>query len=269
MENVNIEELRKARTLLEQECFEVRTADFGNKETLYDVMGKLDTKGAVDYMEQFLQNWEKYCGTNGINADEYSVSMTFGTYYSGDLYEQVVNSVDVDYIREHQIKPLIDDLVVVDSGVGSYNIGAKTGDEDPTKYADEEFKSFVVSFSEFKELLSERGYELDGIQSFDDVVNQLLTDRYRQPVARISRFINEIQFSEFPDNINRAVKDINEINKVNYSQFPNDTVKKYEEPVGQATVPMNEHIDFSEFPDNTNKPIKDDINDIDYSRKPR
>ena len=200
MEKIKVEDLMKAKALLDQECFEYQAGGYGHKEKLNDVVSRMDTEGAVDYMEQLLQNWEKYCGTNGIDSDKYSVSMTFSIFYGVEFDELEAN---YEYIRENNIRPNIEDIVVVDSGVGSYYTSdGKLETEDPIKYADEESKSFVVSFSEFKKMLSERGFELEGVQSFENITDNLLEDRYVQPRARISHTYNKIDLSGLPADFN-------------------------------------------------------------------
>ena len=156
MERVDVELIKKSEELLEQECFPYFSQGIKRKkETLHDVavsMNKMNTKGLVDHILTEVWDWARFLSARGSDPGKHQLPMSIGLYYSGDLYEKDNLS---DYIIENSIRPIIEDIAVIDFG---YDVN----------------DFFVVHFSEFINLLSVNGYELEGVQSFDDIVNLVL-----------------------------------------------------------------------------------------------
>ena len=190
MENIKIEELKKAKALLDQKYFGYTNGGYGESQTLYEIMSNMDAEGAVDYAEEFFKNWEKYCGTKGIEYDGLSVSMIFSTFYSDEI--------NPSRIEDEHIKPSLDDVVLLDVATGYYTKDGKEDSEDPIEYSTSD-RLFTISFSEFKKLLTERGYEL-GVQSFDEIAENILSSK--NAVVRMSHGYNNIDLSGLPEGIN-------------------------------------------------------------------
>lgn len=159
------QELINLKKKLEQKVLIFDT--FGNEGpySMYEIEKRVNTEGAVHHIENYFENLIQYFSNKNVKYNEVTIYLQFGIFVS-DKY------VDKDFYLKDNAKP-VNDLLLVEVSGFNYVDSGQIYHEDPESITKEAYVPFVILFDKFTKLLEEKGFELEGINTFDTIAEKI------------------------------------------------------------------------------------------------
>jgi len=145
------QELINLKKKLEQKVLIFDTWGNEGPYSMYEIEQRLNTEGAVHYIENYFGNLIEYFSNKKIKYDEMTIYLQFGMFVS-EKY------VDKKFYLKENAKPVNDLLIVSISGF-NYAREEQVYSEDPEKVMESPYIPFVISFEKHYELLRTKGFE--------------------------------------------------------------------------------------------------------------
>ena len=174
------EELMILKRKLESKYYEYDYASTNGLMSEYEIMEEIDNEGAVQNIENYFEAVMKYYSTNNVPYTEIVLHLHSYIYVSEKSFDEN------DELKEKV--EILPDIAMMDATFMCKNNEEIFG-QDPSEIYPED-KGFIVQMSKFKELLKDRGYELENVTSTEEIKELVLADR--PAISRISlRFEKE------------------------------------------------------------------------------
>lgn len=173
------ENLLRVKRILERKCFASNDESEYYVESYLDVVKSIDNQGAVNYIQEYINNAREYYASNGISYDEIQLYPKFSLYFDSKYADRY------PYVIEQNVKPIPEILRVYVHGVGYENNGIR-GTVDPDEVIETE--EFIITFDDFKVMLEASGLMI-GYSSFEDILKDYRN--YKPTVCKISKSKNK------------------------------------------------------------------------------
>ena len=174
------EELMILKRKLESKYYEYDYASTNGLMSEFEITEKIDNEGAVQNIENYFEAVMKYYSANNVPYTEIILYLHSYIYISEKSFDE-----NNDLKKRVKILP---DVAMIEATFMCKNNEEIFGQDPSEIYPDD--KEFVVQMSKFKELLKDRGYELENVTSAEGIKEFVLADK--PAIARISlRFKKE------------------------------------------------------------------------------
>lgn len=171
---MSIEKLIELKNKIESKYVSYDVNDTGDIISLFEIEQRKDERGAINNLENYLENLIIKLGIDGKKYDELSISAICKLFYRAEDIDKE------DNVPLLGAKPLTD-FVVISFGCYKAVDGDSVFDSDPEGIYSGCYNEFIVSFGEFKSILVDNGFDMNSIKSFADV--ERFINNGRVPVA--------------------------------------------------------------------------------------
>lgn len=175
------EELIKLKKKLDNKFYEYNESLTNGPMSEFEILESIDNEGAIQNLEDYFESVIKYYSKKESDFNEIIIYLKSSIFVSKDSFND-------EYELKEKVH-ILDDIALIDATFMCKNDTEFFG-EDPTIVYPEEKGEFIIQISKFKELLKERGYELEIITSTEDIKQLVLSGK--PAVAQISlSFVNK------------------------------------------------------------------------------
>jgi len=137
--------------------------------SMFEIEQRTNTQGAVKHVGKYFESLIQYLSNKEIKYDEITLYLQFSIFIS-EKY------VDKHFYRKDNAKAMNDYVVVRISGFDCKK-NNQIHHEDPELIIENDTESFIISFNQFITLLSLNGFELEGINSFEEISQRISSDK--------------------------------------------------------------------------------------------
>lgn len=159
------QELINLKKKLEQKVLIFDTWGNEGPYSMYEIEQRINTEGAVRQIENYFENLIDYFSNKKVKYEEMTIYLQFGMFVA-EKY------VDKKFYIKESAKP-VDDLLLVSISGFNYAMEEQIYHEDPESIMKEAYVPFVILFDKFTKLLEEKGFELEGINTFDTITEKI------------------------------------------------------------------------------------------------
>lgn len=171
-------ELINLKKKMARKYYIVSTYETNGPISEYEIEQKENSSLAVAYIEKYLESLINYFSIKNQKYDEMTLALLFGVYVPE-------KKLDKNYEIKKDTKPLKDYVTVRVNGFYGMNRENKF-EEDPDLIFDDNFREFTISFNKFKEILSSKGFDLEGIKTFDDLTNKIVNGNLSMSYIKVN-----------------------------------------------------------------------------------
>ena len=164
---MNKEMLINLKEKLERKYIAIDNRGISNAITEYEIGQKENEKEALDNLENYFEALITKLSMEGKCFDKLEISAVYEVFYKENEIDE--ENYDLPFENARPLK----DYVIISFGCYRATDGVRKYHSDPEDIYDGCYKECVVSFSKFKKLLEERGFNIGIIDSFDEIVSKV------------------------------------------------------------------------------------------------